>query len=369
LQQLTVMQLLPALESGGVERGTLEIAEALVAEGHDSLVISAGGRLVKALAAAGSEHIELAIGQKSLRVVGNVGHLRALIRKRRPDIVHARSRLPAWVAWQALKPLQQRPTFITTLHGFNSVSRYSRIMTRGDQVIAVSESCRDYWLRHYPEFAANRVSVIHRGIDPAAYPFGHQPPKAWRKQFLDAHNIPAGRLLLTLPGRISRLKGHAVFLRLLARLVADGIDCQGLVVGARDPQRLAYCREMEALGQQLNLGSRLSWVGLQADIKDLLSISDLVFSLSTKPESFGRTVVEALALGRPVVGWDQGGVGEILKRVYPAGAVATGNLDQLLECCKRLLDSPPPVPDQQPYLKARMQARTLALYQSSRKGK
>ena len=364
VDQLSVMQLLPALDTGGVERGTLEIAEALVAEGHRSLVVSGGGRLVAALAAAGSEHFNLAIGQKSWRVLACVGRLRQLIRSRRPDIVHARSRLPAWVAWLALKPLQAAPVFVTTLHGLNSVNRYSRIMTRGERVIAVSESCRDYWLQHYDDFDAERVCVIHRGIDPAVFPYAYQAPAAWREKFLSANNIPQGRLLLALPGRISRLKGHSVFLHLLARLVADGVDCQGLVIGGHDPKHRSYALEMQALATKLAIAERVTWTGHSANIKDLLALADLVLSLSGKPESFGRTVIEALALGRPVVGWDQGGVGEILNRVYPSGAVVAADFELLLERCKSLLTAPPPVPDQQPYTKAAMQAKTLELYRS-----
>ena len=363
------MQLLPALHSGGVERGTLEIAEALVAAGHESLVVSGGGPLVEVLTLAGSEHFEMPVGHKSLRVLASVGQLRRLIRRRRPDIVHVRSRLPAWVAWLALKPLRDRPTLVTTLHGLNSVNRYSRIMTRGDQVIAVSESCRDYWLQHYDNLDAARVSVINRGIDPAEFPFGYQVSAAWREQFLTEHNIPEGSLLLVLPGRISRLKGHAVFLRLLARLLVAGVDCHGLVVGGRESKRLAYGLEMEGLAKQLGIAERVTWAGHRADIKNVLALADLVVSLSSKPESFGRTVIEALALGRPVVAWDQGGVGEILNRVYPSGAVAAGNFDSLLERCQSLLAAAPPVPDQQPYLKAVMQAETLELYRSVRSPK
>jgi glycosyltransferase involved in cell wall biosynthesis len=369
LPKLSVMQLLPALESGGVERGTLEIAEALVAAGHESLVVSGGGRLVEDLTTAGSEHFHMAIGQKSLRVLACVGQLRQLIRNRQPDIVHARSRLPAWVAWQALKPLQAAPVFVTTLHGLNSVSRYSRIMTRGERVIAVSESCRDYWLQHYHDLDAERVCVINRGIDPVAFPYGYKPSGAWREQFLTAHNIPEQRLLLALPGRVSRLKAHGIFLRLLARLVDGGVDCQGLVVGACDPKRLSYGQELRDLAKQLGIARRVTWTGYRSDIREVLALVDLVLSLSGKPESFGRTVIEALALGRPVAAWDQGGVGEILNRVYPCGAVAAGDFETLLERCESLLAEAPPVPDQQPYLKAIMQAETLELYRSLVRGK
>ena len=137
MRRLTVVQLLPALHSGGVERSTLEIAAALVAAGHRSVVVSAGGRLVEPLLAGGSEHIALPVGRKSLLAApGTVRRLRSELGRLRPDIVHARSRLPAWMAWFALKGLPApRPRFITTVHGLNSPGRYSGIMTRGERVI------------------------------------------------------------------------------------------------------------------------------------------------------------------------------------------------------------------------------------------
>src|SRR5688500_19345977 len=132
---LTVVQLLPALETGGVERSTLEIAAALVGAGHRAVVVSAGGRLVAQLHELGAEHVELDIGRKSLLALRRVSMLRQLLRDSGVDIVHARSRLPAWIGWRALQGMQsgQGPHFVTTVHGLNSPSRYSAIMTRGER--------------------------------------------------------------------------------------------------------------------------------------------------------------------------------------------------------------------------------------------
>ena len=139
MRRLTVVQLLPALDSGGVERSTLEIAAALVAAGHRSIVVSAGGRLVAPLEAAGSEHVALAIGRKSPRAWLAMRALRAKLADWRPDIVHARSRLPAWLGWFALRGLPApRPHFVTTVHGLNSPGRYSGVMVRGERVVCVS---------------------------------------------------------------------------------------------------------------------------------------------------------------------------------------------------------------------------------------
>ena len=139
---ITVLQLIPALESGGVERGTLELGAGLVHAGHRSLVMSAGGQLVSRLTGQGSEHIQWPIGRKSIWTLRLVRRLRSLIRERQVDILHARSRLPAWIAWLAWRglPEQQRPRFVTTVHGLYSVNRYSRIMTHAEAVIAVRTS-------------------------------------------------------------------------------------------------------------------------------------------------------------------------------------------------------------------------------------
>ena len=155
-KKLTVVQILPALQSGGVERGTLEVAGALVHAGHRSIVVSAGGSLVRELVASGSEHISLPVGRKSLLTLLHV------------DILHARSRLPAWIAWLAWRgmPPQERPHFVTTVHGLYSVNRYSAIMTRGERVIAVSDTARQYILDNYSEVNPGSVVTIFRGVSP-----------------------------------------------------------------------------------------------------------------------------------------------------------------------------------------------------------
>ena len=145
---LTVVQLLPALEAGGVERSTLEIAAALLDAGHRAIVVSAGGRLQPALQAIGAEHIVLPIGRKSPLTMRHVPRLRALFRDTGADIVHARSRLPAWLAVAALYRMGKPPHFITTMHGLHAPGRYSSVMLRGERVICVSETVRAYALRH-----------------------------------------------------------------------------------------------------------------------------------------------------------------------------------------------------------------------------
>ena len=168
-RRLTVAQLLPDLDAGGVERSTLEIADALVQAGHRAIVVSAGGRLLAQLRALGAEHVSLDVGRKSLRVLRHVRPLRQLFVDQRVDIVHARSRLPAWLAHFALRGMTEAatPHFVTTVHGLNSPSRYSRILATGERVICVSETVRAHVMRHYPDVDGARLQVIPRGIDQA----------------------------------------------------------------------------------------------------------------------------------------------------------------------------------------------------------
>lgn len=360
--RLTVVQLIPALRSGGAERSTLEIAQALVQAGHRSVVISAGGRLVERLQAEGSEHVTLDIGRKSLATLWQWPRLRHKLRELQPDIVHARSRLPAWLGWWAIKGLHPRPHFVTTVHGLNSPGRYSSILLRGERVVVVSQTLRDYVLGHYPALEPNRVRVIPRGIDPEAFPYGYRPDEAWRQAFFAEYPQLAGAPLLTLPGRGTRLKGHHDAIELLADLKKRGIDARLLLLGAVEPGREAYVAELRTLIAERRLDAQVVLTPPRSDVRDIYAVSSLILQLSTKPESFGRTVVEALSLCRPVLGYAHGGVGELLAELYPAGRVPPGDRERLVERAAELLRVAPPIPMLQSYRLRDMQEAMLALY-------
>ncbi len=359
---LTVVQLVPALDAGGAERSALEIARALVAEGHRSIVVSTGGRMVERLVAEGSEHVELDVARKSPATLAQVPKLRALFQRERADIVHARSRVPAWLSWLALRAWRNRPHFVTTAHGLNTPGFYSGVMTRGDRVICVSNTVRDYLLRHYPSVDPARLIVIPRGIDPAEFPYGHQPDATWREWFFAEFPQLDGAPLLTLPGRGTRLKGHADAIELVADLKARGIDTRLLLLGARQAGREAYVAELERLAQARGVADRVVISAQRDDVRDVYACSALVLQLSNKPESFGRTVVEALALCRPVLGYEHGGVGELLTDLYPAGRVSTGERGRLAERAAELLRAAPPIAPLTRYRLSDMQQATLALY-------
>jgi glycosyltransferase involved in cell wall biosynthesis len=361
---LTVLQVLPALQSGGVERGTLEIAAALVQAGHRALVMSSGGRMVEELRALGAQHFTWPIGTKSLLALRLVRPLRRFLTEQKVDILHLRSRFPAWIAylaWRGMDPAR-RPRLVTTVHGLYSVNAYSRIMTRGEAIIAVSDTIHDYILQQYPDIPPERIQVIHRGVSGADYPYGYQPDEAWRTAFFRRYPEAAGRQLLTLPGRITRLKGHEAFIGILAELVQEGRPVHGLIVGGASESKQRYLDELQLKVRALGLGSRLSFTGQRGDLKNILAISRLVFSLSSQPESFGRTTLEALRLGIPVAGYDHGGVGEILRSVYPAGCLPMQDRNACLARIRSLLDAPAAVPSGDFFPLSAMQEKTLALY-------
>jgi glycosyltransferase involved in cell wall biosynthesis len=363
VRRLTVVQLLPALDAGGVERSTVEVARALVAAGHRSVVVSAGGRLVDTLRGEGSEHVALAIGRKSLATPLRVPALRALLRRLDADVVHARSRLPAWLARAALAGWPgRRPAFLTSVHGLNSPGRYSGVLTRGDRVHCVSETVRAHVLRHWPATPPERLVVIEPGIDPAEFPRATGVDAAWQAELHARHPQLAGGRLLLLPGRGTRLKGHVAAIDLLAELRADGIDARLWLPGVEQRGRESYLQQLVDYMDDRDMADFVATSPPRADIAQAYAAADLVLQLSAQPESFGRTVVEALAVGRPVLGWAHGGVGELLARYFPEGAVPLGDMAALQARAAAFLRAPPTVPVTLLPTRAAMEARMLELY-------
>lgn len=362
---MKVMQVLPALESGGVERGTLEIARALVHAGHESWVLSAGGKLTAQLEAEGSGHVCWDLGRKSLLTFLQVRKLRRWLVEQRFDIIHVRSRMPAWVVWLAWRGMapRSRPRLVSTVHGFYSVNRYSEIMTCGERVIAVSEAIRSYIAQNYPRVDQSRLRLIYRGIDPNEFPANFVASEHWQQTWYAAFPELKDQLVVTLPGRLTRLKGHGEFLKAIAALRAQGLAVKALIVGGEDPKRLSYAREIYQQVVTLGLQDAVVFCGARADMKEIYSVSNVVVSLSSKPESFGRTVLEALSMGVPVVAYAHGGVKEILEALFPEGQVALNDFEGLVSKLSRVLLHKPPVRPNTHFLLSTMQDETLALYE------
>lgn len=365
---MKVLQILPELNSGGVERGTLEVAAHLVSSGHEALVVSNGGRLVEALVKNGARHLTMPVHRKRLGTLLQVRPLRRLFEAERPDIVHIRSRVPGWVAWLAMRKMSaaSRPRLVSTVHGFYSVNAYSEIMTRGERVIAVSECVRDYVLVNYPRVDARHLTVIHRGVDPSIYPVGFSGSAEWRRSWYEQYPAMHGKTLVTLPGRLTRWKGAEDFLSILFELKRRGLPVHGVLVGETHPKKRAYELELHGKIAETGLQHDVTLTGVRSDLREIMAESAAVLSLSLDPEAFGRTTIEALTLGRPVAGYAHGGVAEQLAAILPEGAVAPGDRSAMANLLARwLVDggaaAPRPRTNAQFTLEA-MLTRTMSLY-------
>ncbi len=363
--KLNVIQTLPALNSGGVERGTIEIAEELVNRGHRAIVVSAGGSMVSELNSVGAEHVCLPIGRKSPASLLSILKLRRLLLTSRPHILHARSRLPAWISYLAWSTLNtdDRPALVTSVHGPYSVNRYSKIMLRGERVIAISEFIQRYIQINYPEVDQTKVRLIYRGINPEKFPYAYKPSNEWLSKWEKENPATANSLLITLPARITRWKGQEDFIRLIKTLKRDGLNVHGLIVGGSDARRESFRKELVNLARDSGVSSFISFLGHRNDLKEIMSVSDLILSLSREPEAFGRTSLEALSLGKPVVAYDHGGASEVLREIFPAGLVPALDLNAVVEKVTAFSVSMPPVPDTHTFTLQNMLDATIAVYE------
>lgn len=309
-QPMTVLQMLPELDTGGVERGTLEIGACLVRNGHRSLVVSAGGKLVQQLVGEGSRHISMAVGAKSLSAIRFILPLRRLMAEERIDILHLRSRMPAWIAYMAWKslPAVRRPALVTTFHGFYSVNRYSAIMAKGQAVIAVSGAIASHIAENYGR--TEDVVTIHRGVDINVF-----SPELVTRQRVEELQCSWGLLpdvpVIMLPGRFTSWKGHAILLKALALM--DNQKVHVVFVGDQR-ESSSYTEELLQIIGTAGLGAKVKMVGRCQDMAAAYLLADLVISASSgRPEAFGRVSAEAMAMGRPVVATAHGGSLEIVE--------------------------------------------------------
>jgi len=329
-----ILQVLPALDAGGVERGTVEIAEAIVGEGWRALVASQGGRLVPELAALGAQHAALPLAAKSpLAIWRNAARLALLAREARASLLHARSRAPAWSARVAARRLGL--PFVTTWHGtysegFPGKRLWNSVMGSGDRVIAISRFVEAHILaRGVPR---ERVRVIPRGVDVRRFDPALVEPRrvaALRGEWGAAGDAP----VLLLPGRLTRWKGAPTAILALARLEAPAT----LVLAGDAQGRTGFAAELRALAAQAGVAERVRIAGHVADMPAALLAADVVLHCSTSPEAFGRVVTEAQAMARPVIAADLGGPVETVVEGATGFRVQPGDPAALAAAIARVL--------------------------------
>jgi len=310
----TILQVLPRLDSGGVERGTLEMVEAIATAEWRPLVASAGGRLMREVERLGGTHITLPLDTKNpIQMRKNTDRLKGLLDEYRVDLVHARSRAPAWSAERAARAANI--PFITTFHGtyglgpLGAKKPYNAVMTRGDRVIAISDFIRRHLIEEYA-VPDERIVCIPRGVDLTRFRAESVSPERMIA-LSEKWRLPDGGTVLMLPSRLSDWKGHGVLLDALKILqdrnaLPEQTRC--LFVGEGGSME----DTLRAGISERNLDGIVHLVGHCTDMAAAYMVTDLVISASTKPEAFGRTVAEAAALGRPVIAPDHGGAPEIV---------------------------------------------------------
>ena len=358
MNKLKIIQLLPELNIGGVERGTTDFSKVLVKNGHESIVISNGGIYEKDIIEHGGKHINLPIHKKSIFSFLLSKKLRVIYEKEKPDIVHVRSRMPAWINYYAFKKLSKRPLLISTFHGLYSTPMYSQVMSKVDHMIAISQTVKNYIIETY-KVSENKITTIPRGCDIEHFNkrmLTNNWIDSWYSEFPQTKN----KIILTLPTRISKWKGLDGFLKLISKL--DGKKYHGLVVGPTSSSKEKYFNSLKSSVRDLGITKNITFTGSRSDIVNIYKMSDVVFNLSIKPEPFGRTTIEAISCGSKVIGWNHGGTKEILEDLFPEGLVCLNDIESLKQKVIKISNKDHPLPRENSFTSNRMIKETINLY-------
>ena len=323
-----IVQILPALDQGGVERGTVEICRELVKRGHRCTVISCGGDLVDTLLRDGTAHTQMDVKSKNLLTVpARTARLASILNDLRPDLVHYRSRVPGWLFTFANRRL--RIPFVTTVHGLNSASPYSRIMTAGMRVICPSTAVIAHIRKHYgtPE---DKIRLIHRGIDPEQFDpakLDHAFISGFRAQY-----APGAPFLVLGVGRITPVKGYDALIRATALARKDVPNIRTLIVGSAEPRRAGHLETLKQTVARLGLQDTVHFTGGQRNVAEIYACANVLVSSNTaKPEAFGRSMAEALAMGCPVIATATGGALDIVRDGQDGWLTPPGDVEALAQ--------------------------------------
>jgi glycosyltransferase involved in cell wall biosynthesis len=347
LSGATILQVIPHLSAGGAERTTIEVAEALAAAGAKALVLSTGGRLEVELFHVGGELIrfEHAAAKNPLQIVSNANAIAKIIKERKVDLVHARSRAPAWSAMWAARRMKK--PFVTTYHGVYNASSifkrwYNSVMARGDVVIANSEYTAAHVREEYGT-KAGPIVTIPRGVDIEDFSQDSVSPE--RKGALaEVWRLPrqGSSVLILLPARMTGWKGHREAIEAAKLLKGRRGGPPWRMIFAGDAQgRTGYLGELKQLISGHGLDDRITIVGHCSDMPAALALADIVIAPSNEPEAFGRVVAEAGAMGVPAIGTDIGAQGEIIVDGETGLIVPAFNPARLAEAVGELIDLGP----------------------------
>lgn len=339
-QQTTILQVLPEIGVGGAEQAAIDVAYALVKRNARAIVVANGGHRLPEFLRTGAEHIQMDVDTKNpLKIWQNALKLRDIIKRNKVDIVHARSRAPAWSAWYATK--NSRTAFMTTCHAPYKITndmkrKYNAIITKGQRVIAISEFVASY-LRDNYEFLQNNIRVVHRGIALEKYHPASVTPERLAKLQRE-WRVPDGQRIILCPGRLTKWKGQAVMLEAFAKLKADDI---WLVMVGSDQGRSEYRQSLEDQIKTFNLQERVRIIDHCDDMPAAYVLATVVCVPSIEPEGFGRVAVEAQAMGRIVVSTDHGAASETVINNKTGFLVPASDAETMARKIEHVLTLPP----------------------------
>jgi len=332
-----VVQLVPALVRGGVERGTIEMARAIIEAGGRAVVISGGGPMVRHLDRLGATHHQIPVGVKNPLSWGGIRRqVRRVLVDEGADIVHVRSRVPAWIALPAAKSLGI--ITVSTVHGrFQNSSMLKRIfngkMLMTDHIIAISNYVKSQIERQFGE-KGKKLSVVPRGVDTEVFdPAAVAQSRVIR--FVDSIALPEDQPVIMLPARPTAWKGHETLLRALAKIADKPFNC--VLLGAADGKP-GFVDHLTQTGMKLGLEGRFRLTHGVDDMPAALMAADIVAMPSVTPEPFGRVSLEAQAMGRLVVAFDHGGAAESIIHGKTGWLATPVEEDSLADCLAKALD-------------------------------
>ena len=335
-KQPVLLQVLPSLHSGGVERGTIDVTKAAIKAGFKVIVASAGGYMTHQVVSSGGVHVTLPlVNRNPIALWRNKRKLQKVIKEYGVDIVHARSRGPAWSGYFAAKKMGI--PFVTTMHGNHSTSfpfkkLYNKIMTKGQRVIAISEFIRDHMIKEY-HTDPSKITVIPRGVDVSQFDTSKVTERRL-VQMIDRLRLPEDKYIVLLPGRLTRWKGQNVLLEALKYLPKKDVFC---VLLGDDEKHPAFREELRRTILSEGLSPHVTIIGNVNDMPAAYRLANVVLSTSVRPEAFGRVPAEAGAMEKITIAPNHGGAQEIIEDGKTGWLIEPNNAKVLAEAIKKAL--------------------------------
>jgi lipopolysaccharide heptosyltransferase II len=323
---MKILQILPELNVGGVETGTVDFAKYLIQHNHQAIVVSNGGVLVSKLESMGVKHYRLPVHKKSLwTMISSIKKLRKIIEEEKVQIVHARSRVPAWIAFFACR--KTKAAFITTCHGYYKNRWFSQIMGWPKLIIVPSEAIGRHMIEDYGVMRDN-IRRIARSVDLDKFKTQKGPI------------VKKDSYVIAIVGRITPLKGHRYFLEAMAKVIRRKQNIKIWIIGNPPADKPVYKEELEVLSSRLGIRDHVEFLGSRSDIPQLLPKVDVLVMSSIEPESFGRVILEAQAAGVPAVATSVGGVVDIIDHDKTGLLVMPKDAEGIAEAVLKILDNP-----------------------------